>query len=289
MKLEEYEQHKPQIATYPDLAGRRVLITGGSAGIGRATAHAFSANGAVVTIVGRRLERLQKVVEALPGKAFAIAADLTKKEDLERIVKEAVEHMGGLDALVNNGANGECTEEFTRASCYERHFQLHVTSAVTLIGAALPYLKKKRGSVVNVSSILSVMPSIDDPSYSVAKAAQDKMTENWALKFARDGVRINAIRPGCVMTEVYETWAEREGRSLEDLMDEWGAAHAMGRVSTPEEQAAVILFLSSASASYITGASIRVDGGSELGFWYNKLELDRNANSSSNQAIRNEK
>ncbi|KAK9905613.1 hypothetical protein WJX75_003074 [Coccomyxa subellipsoidea] len=253
----------------PDLKGKRVLVTGGSAGIGKATAFAFDANGCSVAVLGRRLERLDAVASQLKH-GVSVVADLTKEEDMKRAVKETIEKLGGLDILVNSGGVGAENMGGKDEAAYISSFKLHVTGNLTLIRAAEEELIKSKGSIVNISSILAIIPAEGFWAYGVAKAAQDKMTKDLAFEFAPKGVRVNALQPAVINTEVYDTTAEAKGVPKADLLAKFAPLHVQNRVAEPEEVAAPIVFLASNAASFITGVTLLVDGGATLGYWFNK-------------------
>ncbi|EIE23326.1 NAD(P)-binding protein [Coccomyxa subellipsoidea C-169] len=256
----------------PDLQGKRVLITGGSAGIGKAAAHQFDANGCHVAVLGRRLERLDAVSKQLKH-GVSIVADLTKEDDMKRAVKEAIEKLGGLDILVNSG--GVTTEEMNGndEAAYIAAFKLHVTGNLTLIRAAEEELIKNKGAIVNISSVAAIFPAATFAPYGVAKAAQDKLTQDLAFEFAPKGVRVNSILPAAINTEAFDNMAEKQGVPKEEIIAKLAPHHAQNRVAEPEEVAAPIVFLASNAASFITGVNLRVDGGATLGYWFNRASM----------------
>lgn len=258
-----------KIGKYDDLAGKRVLVTGGAAGIGRAVALAFAANGARVAVMGRLKERLEPIVEQCSQGGLVVIGTLSSVDDCRRAVVETISAFGGLDILINNGApvNEEMIHDGGEdASDFQAAFQLHVGSAYVLIKAAEAELFKNKGSVVNVSSMASVTTpqTPQQAPYSVAKAAQDKMTQSLALQYAPHGVRVNSVQPAWVQTEAVEALADLSQMPVEKFIARAGALHPIGRVSTPEEQAALIVFLASAGAGFITGSCIHSDGGLSL-------------------------
>ncbi|BDA42099.1 Glucose 1-dehydrogenase [Coccomyxa sp. Obi] len=253
----------------PDLKGKRVLITGGSAGIGKAAAFAFNANGCSVAVLGRRLDRLNAVAEQLEN-GVSIVADLTNEQDMKRAVQEAIDKLGGLDILVNSG--GALSDDMYGGgeAAFIAALKLHVTGNLALIRAAEEELIKNKGSVVNISSVAAVIPN--QPSiqaYGAAKAAQDKLTQDLAFEFAAKGVRVNSILPAAIDTEVFDNIAETRGVPKEAILGKLAHLHAMGRAGQPEEIAGPIVFLASNAASFITGVNLRVDGGATLGYWFN--------------------
>ncbi|BDA43070.1 Glucose 1-dehydrogenase [Coccomyxa sp. Obi] len=256
----------------PDLQGKRVLVTGGSAGIGKAAALAFDANGCSVAVLGRRIERLDAVAKELKH-GVSIVADLTDKEDMKRAIQETIDKLGGLDILVNSG--GVTTEEMSGndEAAYISAIKLHVTGNLTLIRAAEEELIKNKGAVVNISSVGAVMPSATFQPYGVAKAAQDKLTQDLAFEFAAKGVRVNSILPACINTEAFDNMAEKKGVSKDEILAKLAPIHAQNRVAEPEEVAGPIVFLASNAASFITGVNLRVDGGATLGYWFNRSNM----------------
>lgn len=255
------------VGIHPDLAGKRVLITGGSAGIGRAAALAFDANGAVVTVMARRKERLAAVV-ALLKQGHMVVGDLSQPDDCARIVEEAIAAMDGIDILVNSGAS--VTEEMVTAAgtvrALEAAFQFHVTSTFALIKAAEPELLANRGAIVNVSSIASVSSNYSPGSmaYGIAKAAQNKMMQSLALQYAPHGVRINSVLPAWTDTEAVPKFAAFLKMPVDEFKSAAGRLHPLQRISDPAEQAAAIVFLASKAAGFVTGHRLLVDGGITL-------------------------
>ncbi|CAL8461624.1 g1155 [Coccomyxa elongata] len=256
-----------------DLKGKRVLITGGSAGIGKAAAFAFDANGCSVAVLGRRLDRLDAVAQQLQ-RGVSIEADLTKEEDMKRAVQEAIDKLGGLDILVNSG--GALSDDMYGGgeAAFIAALKLHVTGNLALIRAAEKELIKNKGSVVNISSVAAIIPNQPTiQAYGAAKAAQDKLTQDLAFEFAAKGVRINSILPAAINTEVFDNLAATRGEPKDAILGKLAPLHAMRRVAEAHEVAAPIVFLASNAASFITGVNLRVDGGATLGYWFNYAPL----------------
>jgi NAD(P)-dependent dehydrogenase (short-subunit alcohol dehydrogenase family) len=155
-------------------------------------------------------------------------------------------------------------------AAYISAIKLHVTGNLTLIRAAEEELIKNKGAVVNISSVAAIMPSSTFQPYGVAKAAQDKLTQDLAFEFAAKGVRVNSILPAAINTEAFDTMAEKRGVSKDCILEKLAPIHAQGRVAEPEEVAGPIVFLASNAASFITGVNLRVDGGATLGYWFNR-------------------
>lgn len=259
------------------LQGKRVLITSASQGIGKATALAFAAAGADVAVNGRSAERLAPVVEAarqLGVRAVAVEGDLTQPDQWERVVQGAVDGLGGLDVLVNNGPGVDRSLPVFDANSdpdsdeqYESTLRVNVRAAAALMRHAAPHMAKAGGgSVINVSSTCGAIPTPAMGAYCVAKAALEMLTKLWALKLAKDKVRVNAVQPSFTLTPAIEGAISAGFFSAEQV----GSYHPMGRASTPEEQASVIVFLASEAASFMTGAIVPVDGGALCTVWATK-------------------
>jgi 3-oxoacyl-[acyl-carrier protein] reductase len=241
------------------LTGRTCLVAGSTGGIGRATATLLAAEGARVITCGRG---------AAPGvgEAEHVAADLSQPGEPERVVAEA----GELDVLVNNVGYAEQRDFLAVTDAqWEEVWQLNVMSYVRAIRAAVPGMSERGGGViVNVSSTAGKRPSTGMPDYSVTKAAVLSLSRLVADLYAGDGIRCNAIAPGPTATEAWlgdgglaDQQAMRSGKSREQVLEAVGKGRPLGRLARPEEIAAVIAFLCSDRASYVTGAAWSADGG----------------------------
>jgi 3-oxoacyl-[acyl-carrier protein] reductase len=241
------------------LTGRTCLVAGSTGGIGRATAALLAAEGACVITCGRG--------EAPGiGEAEHVAADLSQPGEPQRVVAEA----GELDVLVNNVGYAEQRDFLAVTDAeWEEVWQLNVMSYVRAIRAAVPGMRERGGGViVNVSSTAGKRPSTGMPDYSVTKAAVLSLSRLVADLYAGDGIRCNAIAPGPTATEAWlgdgglaDQQAKRSGKSREEVLEAVGKGRPLGRLAEPEEIAAVIAFLSSDRASYVTGAAWSADGG----------------------------
>ncbi len=246
--------------------GKSALVTGASSGIGRATARRLAAEGAKVTVVGRRRDRLDEVAREL-GTAGAEAAvavgDLRDEAACAAVVATAVERFGRLDLLVNAaGVIGNGAVDATEPAEWDRVMDSNLRSVWLMTRAAAAALKAAQGAIVNVSSVTSIRPYANLASYCVSKAAVDMLTRCAALDFAPHGVRVNAVLPGVVVTELHTvTGAVADYPAF---LERGKGTHPLGRVGQPEEIAALIAFLLSGESGWTTGACVSIDGGRAL-------------------------
>ena len=243
---------------------KSALITGASSGIGRATALTFGRAGYEVGIVARRAVELASVaaeIEAEGGQARAIPADVTEPEDIERLVREMVDVFGGIDVLVNAAgiiANGTIAD--TSLAEWDRMLALNVRSPFYLMQCAMPHLIARTGNVVNVSSVTGLRAFPGILAYCVSKAAVDQLTRCAALEVAGQGVRVNAVNPGVVLTQLHRTSGMDE-EAYAAFLEHSKTTHPLGRVGRPEEVAELILYLASEQAGWVTGVTVSIDGG----------------------------
>lgn len=239
------------------------LVTGATSGIGRATAEALAREGARVGLVGRRAAVLDEVASSL-GNALPFALDVTKEADCRRAVDETVSRFGGLDVLVHAaGIIGFGTIETTTLPAWQEMFDINVVSVFRLTQMALPHLIPRQGNVVIVSSVTGLRSFPGVLAYCVSKAAADQLTRCAALELASKGVRVNAVNPGVVVSELHRA-AGLAPDAYEAFLERSKTTHPLGRVGTPDEIAELILFLASPAAGWITGATVSIDGGRAL-------------------------
>jgi NAD(P)-dependent dehydrogenase (short-subunit alcohol dehydrogenase family) len=242
-----------------------VLITGGNRGIGLATAHLFANEGARVVLFARDAKAGAFAAESLPAGHF-VAGDVTRAADCQRAVDEALRLSGRLDILVNCAGiiHRNRTVEQTSEAEWDETFNINVKGTFLMCKFALPSLRESRGCIVNVSSYVGLVGFAGASAYAASKAAIINLTRSMALDHAREGIRVNAVCPGSVETEMIHAAWQQFG-DVDEAQRLWAEKHPLGRIATPEEVASAILFLSSAEASFITGAALPVDGGLTAG------------------------
>ena len=248
-------------------ANKVAIVTGASSGIGRATAIALAQSGASVVAVGRDASTLEGAVAECShagGTAIAIAADLTAADSPDEIVQRTVTRFGSVDVVVNAaGIIAMGSTDGTADELWDRVMALNVRAPFRLMRAAFPYLKERRGTVVNVSSVNGqrVFPNL--AAYNTSKAALDQLTRCAAIDWAPHGVRVNAVCPGVTVTNLHR----RSGMSEEAyaaFLVRSKETHPLGRPGQASEIAALILFLASDQAAWVTGETIAIDGGRHL-------------------------
>jgi NAD(P)-dependent dehydrogenase (short-subunit alcohol dehydrogenase family) len=247
-----------------ELDGRAALVTGATSGIGRATALRFAREGARVGVVGRDAESLRRTAEevrAAGGEALEVQADVTVEAHARRAVETAAEHFGGLDVLVNAaGIISNGTVETTQLDDWDAMMNVNLRSVFHLMQLAVPHLERRPGNVVNVSSVTGLRAFPGVLAYCVSKAGVDQLTRCAALELAPKGVRVNAVNPGVVVTEIHRRGGMQD-EAYERFLEHSRTTHPLGRVGSAREVAELILFLASDRASWITGATYSIDGG----------------------------
>jgi NAD(P)-dependent dehydrogenase (short-subunit alcohol dehydrogenase family) len=247
--------------------GRIAIITGASSGIGRATALAFAREGHGVLAVGRQTAALDGVVAevaASGSRAVALAVDVTAEGAAERIVQRAIDGFGGIDVLVNAaGIIGSGTIETTSDQAWDAMLNINVSAPFRLIRAAVSHLAARRGAVVNVSSVTGLRSFPGVLAYCVSKAAVDHLTRCAALELAPKGVRVNAVNPGVVVSNLHRRGGMNE-EQYAAFLERSRETHPLGRPGRPEEVAELILFLGTSRSGWMTGETIPIDGGRNL-------------------------
>jgi len=245
---------------------KKVIVTGASSGIGRATAERFLSDGARVALVGRRESALQDVASrhAGGGNAFVIAVDLSDEMQTEACMAKAIEAMGGLDVLVNAAGILKAGRiEDTTLELWDEMMNINLRSVFHLMKLAVPHLERSRGNIVNVSSVTGPRSFPGVLAYCVSKAAVDQLTRCAALELAAKGIRVNEVAPGVVVTELHRAGGMND-EAYAAFLEHSKTTHPLGRVGQPEEVADLIHFLASDRAGWITGATVSIDGGRAL-------------------------
>ena len=243
------------------LDGKVAVITGGSSGIGKAIAVLYAKEGADVVIISRKEEALKEVCKLNEKKISYVVGDITKDESIKKLVDYVKKKFKKLDILVNNA--GWCPVQplkEIKISDYDKAFDLDVRALVNITIEFLPLILQAKGNIINLSTVGASHRAANLSMYLGAKGAVENFTRCWALELAKDGVRVNAIAPGAIETNIWNMTdlsledAKKHKKSMEQHIP-------CGRFGTPEEVANVALFLASNDASYVTGSIYNVDGG----------------------------
>lgn len=244
-----------------DLSGRVAVVTGGNGGIGRGIALGLAHAGAAVAVLGRNEDKNQRVLtelKAIGVAALAVKVDLTQRTALEPAINKVESELGPIGILVNNAGNvsvsGGVLNE--KAEDWDNVIETHLNAAFLLSKLAVSsMLRQKRGKIINIGSMYSYFGSGLVPSYSAAKGALIQLTKSMAIEFAPHNIQVNAIAPGWIQTEMTAPVLDMP------LNDEILARTPAGRWGQPEEIAGTAVYLASHASDFVTGTTIRVDGG----------------------------
>lgn len=261
------------------LHGKTAIVTGGSKGIGKAIAQLLADEGAEVVVAARGQAAVDEVVAEIiekGGTALGIAADTSRADTAEKLVHAVIERFGKIDILINNAGGQRKRAGFDELTDQDflDAYEDNVLSVVRMIRAVLPTMRERRaGRIINIVSEASTQPDRVFQHYNAAKAAELNLTKSLSKALGRDGILVNAVAPGLISTvgieESFERGATEENRPVEevraDFLRKFKPGLVLPRAGNPEEVAAVVAFLASELASYITGANYRVDGGSVIG------------------------
>jgi NAD(P)-dependent dehydrogenase (short-subunit alcohol dehydrogenase family) len=245
------------------MQGKVVIVTGASSGIGRASALLFAKSGATVVAVGRNEKALLALAKEGGDETIVKPhlADVMELSQLDRIVTETIHNHGQIDVLVNSAGiikNGNI--ENTTLDDWDKMMHINVRSVFLLIQKCVPHLEETRGNIVNVSSVTGTRAFPNVLSYCVSKAAVDQLTRCTALELAPKGIRVNAVNPGVVVTNLHKRGGMEE-EAYEKFLQNAKNTHPIGRPGNPEEVAELIHYLASDKASWITGVTYAIDGG----------------------------
>jgi 3-oxoacyl-[acyl-carrier protein] reductase len=247
------------MSTDDRLAGKTAVITGGVQGIGRATAHRFAAEGAVVMLADVETEAGHEAVAAIEeegGTAAFAEIDVTDLDQAHSLAEKTADRFGGIDILVNNaGITRDATLKKMDAEAFDQVVDVNLKGVFNCAKAAQPHLaESEAGRILNAASIVGRYGNFGQTNYVATKSGVIGMTKTWAREFGRDGVTVNAVAPGFIDTDMMESVPEKVIDGLTDRTP-------LGRLGDPEDIANAYCFLASDEAAFITGAVIAVDGG----------------------------
>ena len=248
-------------------SARTVVVTGASSGIGRAAARRFGSAGAAVLAVGREPAQLEEVVAEIRdagGTGAACRADVTTAAGVEQVVRSALAELGPITTLINAaGIYAPGSIESTTDEQWEAMLGVNTTAPFRLMRAVLPHLASAGASIVNVSSVTGLRAFPNVLAYCVSKAAVDQLTRCAALELAPRGIRVNAVNPGVVITNLHRRGGMDE-QAYAAFLTRSRETHPLGRPGEPGEIAELVFFLASDAAAWITGETISIDGGRHL-------------------------
>jgi NAD(P)-dependent dehydrogenase (short-subunit alcohol dehydrogenase family) len=256
--------------------GKSVIVTGAALGMGRATAIEFAREGACVTIADVNEVAGRSAVEAIQstgGQGHLVSGDLGRGTDCERVVRETVERFGGLDVLFNNVGIQPLESyhnlEDTSEELWDRILDVNLKSYFLMAKYAIPVIRRRGGGVIiNNASVQGLQSMKGVPAYAASKGGVLSLTRQMAVEYASEGIRVLAICPGTIDTELVRASAAREPDGVEAALKRYGQGHPIGRIGTGLDIANLVLFLASDKASFMTGEYVCVDGGyMALGAW----------------------
>lgn len=239
-----------------DLTGRRALVTGASGGIGAAVARALHAAGAEVALSGTREAPLRELAAELGARTHVVPANLADPQAVEQLAKDAQAALGGLDILVNNAGitRDQLLMRLSDAD-WQAVLDVNLTAAMRLSRAAMrPMMKARWGRIVNVTSVVGATGNPGQTNYAAAKAGLVGFSKSLAAEVASRGITVNAVAPGFIATPMTDKLSDEQKAQLTTRIP-------AGRLGTPEDVAAAVLYLSAPDSAYVTGATLHVNGG----------------------------
>ena len=251
------------------LKDKVAIVTGSSKGIGEGIARVFSQEGARVVVTCRTEDAGRKMADefgAAEGKALFVKTDVKSSRDIREMIDITVATFGKLDILVNN-AGYHLSKNVEETSDEEWEFIINTNLRSTFLCSkyAIPHLRKTRGNIINISSMVGLVGQPNAGAYSATKGGQIAMTKNMAIDFAPDGIRVNVICPGWIQTPLVEDWFSQQ-KDPEAARKYIFGQHPLGRIGTSEECGKAALYLASDDAAFVTGIALNIDGGITLGY-----------------------
>ena len=244
------------------VSGKVAIVTGGSRGIGFATAKILSENGAKVIITGKDKKRLEKATSEISG-SIGIIGDIRNTQDVKNVVSKTVKKFGRIDILVNNAGIFPKIKQLHKIEDneWDEVLDVNLTGQFRFTREVIPYLQKTSGSIINISSDagLKAYQGFNADAYSASKAALIVLTKCWALEYSKDKIRVNCICPGVVDTDMTKPFLKTQ-KDKEFMNNE----HPIGSIGQPNEVAKAVMYFASDDASWITGAVLAVDGGESI-------------------------
>lgn len=245
------------------------IVTGSSKGIGEGIARVFSQEGAKITVISRHVEEGLSVAKELgsdEGRAIYVQTDVTDSKSIQNMINKTVEAFGRLDVLVNN-AGYHLSKSVENTSEEEWDFILKTNLYSTFLCSkyAIPHLKKTKGNIIHISSMVGLVGQPNAGAYSATKGGQIAMAKNMAIDLAKYGVRVNVICPGWIETPLVEDWFGQQD-DPEGSRKYIYSQHPLGRIGTSEECGRAALYLATEDASFVTGITLNIDGGITLGY-----------------------